>query len=398
MSQTIHSSEVQAADQASVAPRRRTLLRGLLGVAAAAALPGVALAPASGQALGPMLPAPPQSSATEADRAEWAGFRSRFITAEGRVVDTANGGISHSEGQGYAMLMAEWTNDRATFERLLNWTRAHLSRPNDALFAWRWSSNPQVARDTNSATDGDIVIGWALQRAAERWSVPAWRTMAAAIARDVLRLSVREVAGRTVLLPGPHGFEKQEFVVLNPSYYNTPALRALARLAPSPAWAKLEADGKWLMTAARFGRWELPADWIELNRRTGAVSPAAEWAPRFSWDAIRVPLFQAWAGECQAPALGAALNFWTHATPGRLPAWTDLRTGALAPYAGHAGVSAIATLSYNAKSGFSQKAAIPSVARATDYYGAALVMLARIAQQEGLAAAGATRQQMVASL
>ena len=383
--------------QIAATPHRRSFLRGMMAVAAGAALPGVALAPASSQVLGPMLPAPPQSSATDADRAEWNAFRARFITPEGRVVDTANNGISHSEGQGYAMLMAEWANDRATFERLLAWTQAHLSRPRDALFAWRWSPNPMMARDTNSATDGDLVIGWALQRASERWSVPAWRNRAEAIARDVLRLSVREVAGRTVLLPGPHGFEKQDFVVLNPSYYNTPALRALARLAPSPAWSKLEADGQWLMTAARFGRWELPADWIELNRRSGAVTPAGEWAPRFSWDAIRVPLFQAWAGQGQAPALGSALNFWTHATPGRLPAWADLRTGAVAPYAGHAGVSAVATVSYNAKTGFSQQVAIPSVTRATDYYGAALVMLARIAQQEGPAAAQITAPLMLAS-
>jgi endoglucanase len=44
------------------------------------------------------------------------------------VVDTANNGISHSEGQGYAMLMAEWANERETFGRLLNWTRSNLSR------------------------------------------------------------------------------------------------------------------------------------------------------------------------------------------------------------------------------------------------------------------------------
>lgn len=385
------NSEVEITEPVSVPLRRLVVLRGLLGVAAAAAMPGLALAPASSHVLGQILPAPPHGSATGADLAEWHAFRARFITPEGRVVDTGNNDISHSEGQGYAMLMAEWADDRATFERLLAWTRGHLSRPRDALFAWRWSPSPLVARDTNSATDGDIAIGWALQRAAERWSVPAWRCQAEAIARDILRLAVREVAGRTVLLPGPYGFEKLEHVVLNPSYYNTPALRALARLAPNPAWAKLEADGKWLMSVARFGRWDLPSDWVELNRRTGAVSPAAEWAPRFSWDAIRVPLFQAWAGEGEAPALHAALNFWTHAAPGRLPAWTDLRTGALAPYAGHAGVAAVALLSQEARSGFTQRASIPPVGRASDYYGAALIMLARIAQQEG-AAAAAPRQ------
>jgi hypothetical protein len=59
MSQTIQNSEAQAAHQASMAPRRRSFLRGMLGVAAATALPGVALAPASSQVLGLMLPAPP---------------------------------------------------------------------------------------------------------------------------------------------------------------------------------------------------------------------------------------------------------------------------------------------------------------------------------------------------
>jgi hypothetical protein len=41
---------------------------------------------------------------------------------------------------------------------------------------------------------------------------------------------------------------------------------------------------------------------------------------------------------------------------------------------------------------------IPSVTRATDYYGAALVMLARIAQQEGPAAARTMAPQVMAAL
>ncbi|MEG9529489.1 MAG: glycosyl hydrolase family 8, partial [Hyphomicrobiales bacterium] len=42
----------------------------------------------------------------------WRAYRSRFITDQGRVVDTANGQISHSEGQGYGMLLAVAAGDR----------------------------------------------------------------------------------------------------------------------------------------------------------------------------------------------------------------------------------------------------------------------------------------------
>ena len=33
--------------------------------------------------------------------AEWQAFKTRFVSADGRVIDTGNGNITHSEGQGY---------------------------------------------------------------------------------------------------------------------------------------------------------------------------------------------------------------------------------------------------------------------------------------------------------
>ena len=71
-------------------------------------LPTVAFTPSISAASMPMLhllpPAPGRFTASAADQAEWLAFRNRFIAPEGRVVDTGNGGVSHSEGQGYAML------------------------------------------------------------------------------------------------------------------------------------------------------------------------------------------------------------------------------------------------------------------------------------------------------
>src|SRR5262249_45176384 len=68
----------------------------------------------------------------------WASYKSLFVSADGRVVDTGNGRISHSEGQGYGMLLAESNADQATFSQIWNWTTQHLSRSEDHLFAWRW--------------------------------------------------------------------------------------------------------------------------------------------------------------------------------------------------------------------------------------------------------------------
>nr|WP_301540442.1 glycosyl hydrolase family 8 [Proteus mirabilis] len=47
----------------------------------------------------------PMTQATET-QAGWQQFKARYITPEGRVIDSANQNISHSEGQGYGMLMA----------------------------------------------------------------------------------------------------------------------------------------------------------------------------------------------------------------------------------------------------------------------------------------------------
>ena len=48
----------------------------------------------------------------------WRMYVKRFVSPQGRVIDDANGDISHSEGQGYAMLIAARLKDRATFDRL----------------------------------------------------------------------------------------------------------------------------------------------------------------------------------------------------------------------------------------------------------------------------------------
>ncbi len=63
----------------------------------------------------------------------WQAYKARFVTNTGRVVDTANDLISHSEGQGYAPAAAVAANDRPDLRSYLTWTRANLMVRDDQL-------------------------------------------------------------------------------------------------------------------------------------------------------------------------------------------------------------------------------------------------------------------------
>jgi endoglucanase len=324
----------------------------------------------------------PVAKGPPSETREWTDFLRRYVRLEGRVVDTANGNISHSEGQGYGLLFAVHFDDRATFNRLLVWTEATLRGPYGSLHMWRYLPPPvRPEIDANNATDGDLFIAWALARAGNKWHDAAYTRLARAIADDILKECTVEFHGQMLLLPGADGFRRPDGMVVNLSYYALDALRALSRVLPDPRWAALERDGLTIMRRARFGAWGLPADWV-LVGADGTVQPASGWPARFSWDAVRIPLHLAWAG-LTAPPLPEAVRFWTaSASPGGLSAWVDLGNGATSPYAGNAGVRAIMELSRSRLRAGWPALNLPHVADAHDYYGAALVLLARIAATE----------------
>jgi endoglucanase len=311
-------------------------------------------------------------------RADWEAFKARFLKADGRVVDTGNAGVSHTEGQGWGLLFAEHFDDPAVFARIWEWTGANLKRPADALHSWRYDpSLPSPVADLNNATDGDLFIGMALSRAAWRWRNPAYADASAAIGRDILRLLVRTVGDRTVLLPGCEGFEGAAEVVLNPSYYVFPALTELSARAPSPVWSALAGDGQTLLSQARFGRWQLVPDWLQLDRASGATAPAPKWPARFSFDAIRVPLYLAWG---RLPGDEAFRQFAAQFGDG-LPAWADLASDQIAPFPAPPGMRAVALLA-SAGPGTVLPDPFPAVADAPDYYSAALTLLTRVAYDD----------------
>jgi len=91
--------------------------------------------------------------ASQNELAHWTHFKARFLLPEGRVTDNANGGISHSEGQGTVMLLAVRFDQPEVFERALDWTRGALVQPADHLLVWRHRPGESArAADPNNAT------------------------------------------------------------------------------------------------------------------------------------------------------------------------------------------------------------------------------------------------------
>ena len=118
-------------------------------------------------------------------RSEWRAYRTTFVSPEGRVIDNANGGVSHSEGQGYGLLLAAFAEDREQFQLIWSWTANNLKGRPDPLLAWRWDPKKGQIADTNNATDGDILVAWGLAEGARRFARPDYLTAAKAIAEAV---------------------------------------------------------------------------------------------------------------------------------------------------------------------------------------------------------------------
>lgn len=312
------------------------------------------------------------------DEKLWHTYAERFVTADGRVMDRDSdpAGISHTEGQGYGMLLAEAAGDRAAFERIWRWTRDHLQR-RDGLFAWKYGACGQPSGcvlDNNNASDGDILIAWALLRAGKAWGRADYLQASRTIADTVADRLIVQVGGTSLLLPGAEGFENGNAVVVNPSYWVFPAFTAFAETFQQPAWTALAESSQALLRQARFGRWNLPPDWLRVE--AGRLAPAPDFPPQYGFNAVRVPLNLMWGNRADATLLEPYRAFWSSFQNGQVPpAWTDLATNAVAPYGWQTGMAAIAALADGT-------ADMPQPRADEGYYSWSLALLSRVAQAE----------------
>lgn len=243
----------------------------------------------------------------------WDLFKQEYISPDGRVIDDANGGISHSEGQGYGMLLAASNRDLATFSIIWSWTQKNLQVRDDGLFAWKWdpAKEPNPITDRNNATDGDLLIAWALQRGGELWKNERLMEEAKKLLRIIRREMVRDSPYGPILLPGADGFIKDEGVIVNLSYWVFPAFLDAKRIDPSFVWDSLYRSGTRLIQEARFGKWDLPPDWVLIPEK-GSLRLPEEFPPVFGYNAVRIPLYLHWAGDTQSSLYQPFIQWATH--------------------------------------------------------------------------------------
>ena len=317
-----------------------------------------------------------------AGSSQWAVYKQRFVRGDGRVVDNANGNVSHSEGQGFAMIMALAARDRAAFDAIWGFARDRLGVRRDGLFAWRWKPRPiaQVA-DHNNATDGDILIAWALMEAEAAGWGQRYGKAAQRIRKGLSAMLKHHPTYGTYLRPAAYGFspDHQDGVqVLNLSYFVFPALERMAELSGETVWLSAASAGARLVEEASRNRAGLPADWTALSPRTGKVGVAAKFDDDFSYNAVRVPLYMAWARDGHRTALVRMAERWgRQAKLSRIDVTRGRATGRFAEQ----GYRAVASLMECALDG----TRYPDRMRTqldTLYYPASLNMLATIAVRQ----------------
>jgi endoglucanase len=279
----------------------------------------------------------------------WNNYEARFIDQQGRVFDPKGDQHSTSEGQAYALFFALADNDRAEFDRVLNWTQGNMARGDLSanLPAWLWGKDKDgtwKALDSNSASDADLWMAYTLLEAGRLWNAPLYTSVGKGMMARIAATEVANLPGfGLMLLPGQTGFVHQttltnqapqpssqapadtgkqntgkhknepiplpasqsasaQTFMVNPSYLPPFIFARFAALDPAGPWRQIGANIPLLLgQSARHG---FAMDWVEYVPGDGfhpvteqQPSGVATEGPGGSYDAIRVYL---WAGMMAA--------------------------------------------------------------------------------------------------
>lgn len=221
----------------------------------------------------------------------WDRYRALYLTEAGYVLDPRRGGGGGgvtSEGQGYALLRALWEDDPVTFDRVFRWTEDHLAR-DDGLYSWLWSpEGGGRILDSNTATDADQEIAWALDLAADAFDRPEYRERAREIVRAVRLQTSVEVPGGWFPVAGDWAVEDR---IVNPSYFVPYAYPRFHELDPTGGWDEMADRGYGLLEALLAGpAARLVPDFAALDAegRPAPLPEGTELSSDFSFDAVRI--------------------------------------------------------------------------------------------------------------
>lgn len=230
----------------------------------------------------------------------WQSFKLRFINEGGRVTDADNPRKQTvSEGQAYALFFALIANDRATFDKILQWTENNLAEGDltSRLPAWLWGRKDDGTwgvLDSNSASDADLWMVYGIGEAGRLWNEPRYVALSSLLAKRMLREETANIAGLgTTLLPAPRGFQiGKKTWRLNPSYSPMQILNWLSFKSADHEWQRIsESSMRVLLESAPQG---FSPEWTVYETGKGfRVDGDGKQKGVGDYNAIRVYL---WAG------------------------------------------------------------------------------------------------------
>lgn len=246
----------------------------------------------------------------------WDAYAGKFLDQQGRVIDHNAGDRTTTEGEAYAMFFALVANDRARFDKLLDWTENNMAQGDLSVHlpAWSWGKAQDGSwkvLDPNPAADADLWMAYTLSEAGRLWNVDRYTKLGRVMAERIAQQEVVTVPGiGTTLLPGAQGFHPDPKTwFLNPSYLPPELLVYFAHRDSHSPWHQVAQNLPHLLaTPAGFAM-----DWMKVGPDGvhPSATPAAEQdagsknqpgaSARGSYDAIRVYL---WLGMADARTPG----------------------------------------------------------------------------------------------
>jgi endo-1,4-beta-D-glucanase Y len=210
----------------------------------------------------------------------YMNWKAKFFV-NGTIVRPENGNDTVSEGIGYGMLIAVFMDDKDMFDTLWTYGKSH----NDGKGLMTWcepTGMPSSCSGSNSATDGDEDMAYALLMASKQWSGGSYATDAMNIIKALLG---HDVSGN--ILEGGDGFNNT--TEIDPSYFAPSYYRAFAAFdtADSATWMAL-LDKSYSILAAAQGSDGLVPNWVN-QQGVGITSVDTMNGPYFGYDACRIP-------------------------------------------------------------------------------------------------------------
>ena len=213
------------------------------------------------------------------------------IRQDGFVMSRQNGGAT-SEGQSYGMLMALYMNDQAAFDQLWSAAKKMQFKANPQvmqsfqqgtqhLFYWRYAMNPQMGREMpvthEVASDGDLVIAYALQMGAKQWDRADYLQEAKAIISELWTHTVREKNGKLYFSCASHMTPQTSgALVVNSTYLAPDMFRTFSLVDTEHAagWLKLAEDTYTaLEECGRYTAYGIPPSWCDVTWNEGSMVP-----------------------------------------------------------------------------------------------------------------------------